>query len=98
MGRASCVPDSRRCRAEARAPCGFHRSGGPDRPGKPVFSLPVAAVTFGVVFLAELPDKTALAGLMLGTSYRASYVFAGVATAFAIHVAIAIAAGQVLTL
>jgi len=31
-----------------------------------VFSLTVAAVTFGVIFLAELPDKTALAGLMLG--------------------------------
>ncbi|MER0245351.1 TMEM165/GDT1 family protein [Streptomyces sp. HSW2009] len=63
-----------------------------------MFSLTVAAVTFGVVFLAELPDKTALAGLMLGTRYRASYVFAGVAAAFAVHVALAIAAGSVLTL
>jgi len=63
-----------------------------------VFSLTVAAVTFGVVFLAELPDKTALAGLVLGTRYRASYVFAGVAAAFAVHVALAVAAGSVLTL
>jgi len=63
-----------------------------------VFSFTVAAVVFGVVFLAELPDKTALAGLMLGTRYRASYVFAGVAAAFAIHVGIAIAAGSVLGL
>ncbi|MEU3963513.1 TMEM165/GDT1 family protein [Streptomyces buecherae] len=63
-----------------------------------MFSLTVAAVTFGVVFLAELPDKTALAGLMLGARYRASYVFAGVAAAFAVHVALAIAAGSVLTL
>ncbi|RLL66593.1 TMEM165/GDT1 family protein [Streptomyces sp. Z26] len=63
-----------------------------------MFSFSVAAVTFGVVFLAELPDKTALAGLMLGTRYRASYVFAGVAAAFAVHVALAIAAGSVLTL
>ncbi len=62
------------------------------------FSFAVAAVAFGVVFLAELPDKTALAGLMLGTRYRASYVFAGVAAAFAVHVALAIAAGSVLTL
>jgi Ca2+/H+ antiporter, TMEM165/GDT1 family len=54
------------------------------------------AVTFGVVFLAELPDKTALAGLMLGTRYRASYVFAGVAAAFLVHVVIAIAAGSLL--
>jgi len=63
-----------------------------------VFSFTVAAVVFGVVFLAELPDKTALAGLMLGTRYRASYVFVGVAAAFAIHVGIAIAAGSVLGL
>ncbi|AQA11583.1 MULTISPECIES: TMEM165/GDT1 family protein [Streptomyces] len=63
-----------------------------------MFSITVAAVVFGVVFLAELPDKTALAGLMLGTRYRASYVFVGVAAAFAIHVGLAIAAGSVLTL
>ncbi|WP_406001146.1 TMEM165/GDT1 family protein [Streptomyces sp. NBC_00829] len=63
-----------------------------------MISFTVMAVTFGVVFLAELPDKTALAGLMLGTRYRASYVFVGVAAAFAVHVALAIAAGSVLTL
>ncbi|MFF4009001.1 TMEM165/GDT1 family protein [Streptomyces sp. NPDC001717] len=63
-----------------------------------MFSFTVMAIAFGVVFLAELPDKTALAGLMLGTRYRASYVFAGVAAAFAVHVALAIAAGSVLTL
>ncbi|MEW2575280.1 TMEM165/GDT1 family protein [Streptomyces syringium] len=63
-----------------------------------MFSFTVAALVFGVVFLAELPDKTALAGLMLGTRYRASYVFVGVAAAFAVHVALAIAAGSVLTL
>ncbi|WAX80319.1 TMEM165/GDT1 family protein [Streptomyces sp. KMM 9044] len=58
----------------------------------------VTAVVFGVVLLAELPDKTALAGLVLGTRYRASYVFAGVAAAFAVHVVLAVAAGSVLTL
>ncbi|MGW6458748.1 TMEM165/GDT1 family protein [Streptomyces sp. NPDC055078] len=63
-----------------------------------MISFTVMAITFGVVFLAELPDKTALAGLMLGTRYRASYVFAGVAAAFVVHVALAIAAGSVLTL
>ncbi|MFJ4636970.1 TMEM165/GDT1 family protein [Streptomyces hygroscopicus] len=63
-----------------------------------MFSITVAAVVFGVVFLAELPDKTALAGLMLGTRYRASYVFVGVAAAFLLHVGLAIAAGSVLTL
>ena len=63
-----------------------------------MLSLTVIAVVFGVIFLAELPDKTALAGLMLGTRYRPSYVFVGVAAAFVVHVALAIAAGSLLTL
>ncbi|MEU5421922.1 TMEM165/GDT1 family protein [Streptomyces sp. NPDC001407] len=63
-----------------------------------MFSFTVAALVFGVIFLAELPDKTALASLMLGTRYRASYVFAGVAAAFLVHVVLAIAAGSLLTL
>jgi putative Ca2+/H+ antiporter (TMEM165/GDT1 family) len=63
-----------------------------------VLSLTVIAVVFGVIFLAELPDKTALASLVLGTRYRASYVFCGVAAAFVVHVALAIAAGSLLTL
>ena len=63
-----------------------------------MLSITVMALVFGVVFLAELPDKTALAGLVLGTRYRASYVFAGVAAAFAVHVTLAVAAGSVLTL
>ncbi|MDJ0462898.1 TMEM165/GDT1 family protein [Streptomyces sp. H27-C3] len=63
-----------------------------------MISFTIMAIVFGTVFLAELPDKTALAGLMLGTRYRASYVFVGVAAAFAVHVGLAIAAGSVLTL
>jgi putative Ca2+/H+ antiporter (TMEM165/GDT1 family) len=63
-----------------------------------VLSPTVMAVVFGVIFLAELPDKTALASLVLGTRYRASYVFAGVAAAFMVHVALAIAAGSLLAL
>ncbi|MEU6405901.1 TMEM165/GDT1 family protein [Streptomyces sp. NPDC046985] len=63
-----------------------------------MISLSVLALVFGVVFLAELPDKTALAGLVLGARYRASYVFAGVAAAFLLHVALAVAAGSALTL
>ncbi|WP_407564567.1 TMEM165/GDT1 family protein [Streptomyces sp. 184] len=61
-----------------------------------MLSLSTVAIVFGVVFLAELPDKTALAGLVLGTRYRASYVFAGVAAAFVVHVGLAIAAGSLL--
>ncbi|MFI9647767.1 TMEM165/GDT1 family protein [Streptomyces sp. NPDC052040] len=63
-----------------------------------MISITVLALVFGVVFLAELPDKTALAGLVLGTRYRASYVFAGVAAAFLLHVVLAVAAGSLLTL
>ncbi|MYS23265.1 Putative Ca2+/H+ antiporter, TMEM165/GDT1 family [Streptomyces sp. DvalAA-14] len=63
-----------------------------------MLSLTVIAVVFGVIFLSELPDKTALASLVLGTRYRASYVFSGVAAAFVVHVALAIAAGSLLTL
>ncbi|MDH6110293.1 putative Ca2+/H+ antiporter (TMEM165/GDT1 family) [Kitasatospora sp. MAP12-15] len=60
--------------------------------------LTVFAVTFGIIFLAELPDKTALAALMLGTRYRAAYVFAGVAAAMAVQVGLALAAGSLLAL
>ncbi len=61
-------------------------------------SLAIAATVFGVIFLSELPDKTALASLILGSRYRPAYVFAGVAAAFAVHVGLAIAAGSALTL
>lgn len=59
-------------------------------------SLAVLGTTFAIVFPAELPDKTALAGLLLGTRYRGSWVFAGVA--FACHVVLAVAAGSLLLL
>jgi putative Ca2+/H+ antiporter (TMEM165/GDT1 family) len=61
-------------------------------------NIAVAATTFGLVFPAELPDKTALASLMLGSRYRPVYVYAGVAAAFAVHVVLAIIAGSLLTL
>ena len=61
-------------------------------------SLAIAATVFAVIFLSELPDKTALASLILGSRYRPLYVFAGVAVAFAVHVGLAIAAGSLLTL
>jgi putative Ca2+/H+ antiporter (TMEM165/GDT1 family) len=60
--------------------------------------LALIATVFGLVFLAELPDKTALAGLVLGTRYRPLYVFTGAAGAFLVHVVLAIAAGSVLAL
>jgi Ca2+/H+ antiporter, TMEM165/GDT1 family len=61
-------------------------------------NLAVIATVFGLIFLAELPDKTALASLVLGTRYRPLYVFAGAAAAFAVHVTLAVALGSLLTL
>jgi putative Ca2+/H+ antiporter (TMEM165/GDT1 family) len=61
-------------------------------------NLLTIATVFGLVFLAELPDKTALASLVLGSRYRPSYVFTGAAAAFVVHVCLAIAAGSLLTL
>jgi putative Ca2+/H+ antiporter (TMEM165/GDT1 family) len=61
-------------------------------------NLLVIATVFVLVFLAELPDKTALASLVLGSRYRPIYVFTGAAAAFVVHVCLAIAAGSLLTL
>ncbi|MEY9889216.1 putative Ca2+/H+ antiporter (TMEM165/GDT1 family) [Catenulispora sp. MAP12-49] len=60
--------------------------------------LIIILTVFGIVFLAELPDKTALASLVLGTRYRPSHVFVGTAAAFLVHVVLAILAGSLLTL
>ena len=43
------------------------------------------ALTLGVVFLVELPDKTLVATLVLATRYRHWPVLTGVASAFAIQ-------------
>lgn len=61
-------------------------------------SLAVVATTFALIFLAELPDKTALASLVLATRYPGRYVFLGAAIGFTVQVAIAVAAGSLLRL
>jgi putative Ca2+/H+ antiporter (TMEM165/GDT1 family) len=61
-------------------------------------NLAVLATVFGVIFVAELPDKTALASLVLGTRYRPIFVFIGAAAAFLVHVALAVSAGSLLFL
>jgi len=63
-----------------------------------VFDIAVAASVFALVFVGELPDKTAIAGLVLGTRYPWRWAFAGIAGAFLVHVVIAVAAGSLLTL
>jgi putative Ca2+/H+ antiporter (TMEM165/GDT1 family) len=62
----------------------------------PAFSL--IASSFAIVFVAELPDKTALASLVLATRFKARHVIAGAWLAFLVQTAVAVAAGSVLTL
>jgi len=60
--------------------------------------IAIIAIVFGVIFIAELPDKSLFASLVLGTKFRGLYVWVGAAAAFLVHVVIAISAGQALTL
>ena len=60
--------------------------------------LLITAIVFGTVFAAELPDNSGLASLVLGTRYRPSWVFAGAAAAFALHVVLAVTCGGLLGL
>ena len=60
--------------------------------------LLIAAIVFGTVFAAELPDNSGLASLVLGTRYRAGGVVAGAFAAFAVHVVLAVTFGSLLGL
>jgi putative Ca2+/H+ antiporter (TMEM165/GDT1 family) len=53
---------------------------------------------FGVIFVAELPDKTALAALVLATRHRPVPVFLGAASALTIQSVVAVAAGHLVSL
>ena len=61
-------------------------------------NLARALTTFAVILPAELPDKSMFASLVLGTRYRPLPVFAGVAAAFTVHVAVAVAVGGAFSL
>jgi putative Ca2+/H+ antiporter (TMEM165/GDT1 family) len=54
------------------------------------------ATVFGVIFVAELPDKTALAALLLATRHRPLLVFVGASLALTVQSVIAVAAGSLL--
>lgn len=54
-------------------------------------------VAFGLTVVAELPDKTMIATVIMGTRYRALLVWAGATAAFAVHVALAVAVGSALS-
>jgi Ca2+/H+ antiporter, TMEM165/GDT1 family len=63
-----------------------------------VASIAVALTTFAVILLAELPDKTALASLVLGTRYRPAPVLIGIGAGFVVQVVLAVVAGRLLGL
>lgn len=56
----------------------------------------VVALSFPVVFLGELPDKTMFANLLMATRGRPWHVWLGAAAAFVVHVAIAVSVGAAL--
>lgn len=60
--------------------------------------LAVVAVTFGLVFVAELPDKTMIATLVMASKHRPLPVWLGAAAAFIIHAGLAAGAGRLLLL
>jgi putative Ca2+/H+ antiporter (TMEM165/GDT1 family) len=60
--------------------------------------LGLGFTVFTVIFLIELPDKTALATLLLATRHRPLPIFFGAATAFVIQSAVAVAAGSLFSL
>jgi len=63
-----------------------------------ILDFATVGLAFILIFPAELPDKTFIATLVLSTRYRRLAVWIGVALAFAVQSAIAVAAGGLLSL
>lgn len=60
-------------------------------------ALQAFLVAFGVVFVAELPDKTMFATIVLSTRYRRPFaVVAGVTLAMIVHSVLAVVVGEAL--
>jgi Ca2+/H+ antiporter, TMEM165/GDT1 family len=60
--------------------------------------LGIVLTVFAIIFVAELPDKTMIATLIMGSRYRPVLVWLGATMAFGIHAALAVALGQLLQL
>jgi Ca2+/H+ antiporter, TMEM165/GDT1 family len=60
--------------------------------------LAIFALTFGAIFLVELPDKTFIAALVLSTRYQPLAVWIGVGLAFGVQTVVAVTAGALATL
>jgi putative Ca2+/H+ antiporter (TMEM165/GDT1 family) len=53
---------------------------------------------FALIFVAELPDKTMIATLILGSRHRPVLVWIGATAAFGFHAGVAVLAGRLLAL
>jgi Ca2+/H+ antiporter, TMEM165/GDT1 family len=58
----------------------------------------IFALTFGAIFVVELPDKTFIAALVLSTRYKPLAVWIGVGLAFGVQTVVAVTAGALATL
>jgi putative Ca2+/H+ antiporter (TMEM165/GDT1 family) len=63
-----------------------------------MLSLGVIATVFALVAVAELPDKTMIATLIMGSRSRPLWIWIGASAAFTLHVALAVGAGRLLEL
>jgi Ca2+/H+ antiporter, TMEM165/GDT1 family len=54
----------------------------------------VVALTFGAIFVVELPDKTFIATLVMSTKMRPLFVWIGVGLAFLVQTAVAVGIGK----
>jgi putative Ca2+/H+ antiporter (TMEM165/GDT1 family) len=60
--------------------------------------LGIVLTVFAIIFVAELPDKTMIATLIMGSRFRPVLVWLGATLAFGVHAALAVAVGQLLQL
>src|SRR6476469_10531390 len=68
-----------------------------DRSPEPRMDPVVIALTFAAICVAELPDKTFVATLVLATKYRPLLVWIGVGLAFTVQTIVAVLLGHAVT-
>ena len=60
-------------------------------------NLSLLAAVYAIIFIAELPDKTALAALILATRHRPLPVFLGACLALTVQSVVAVSFGQLMS-